>query len=589
MLSCRPETDLERPTGEAQGNLRIGARAYSLSLAPSSPFAVLEDAQGRRWADLFLGAAVDTTTAVDATTGIGEPQLSSLESGWRVTIPLGSSSWSQKRLVFDCFDEWFQVFVEVAGAGDIMDCSLLGGEYTGDVRRGIGFYRSGAAFANIFNPEPSCLERRSTGHDVSHGIDVLGTDLPGMRHWFFTPPPFCFAASLAPPSETDTVSGGPWMMVGLGVEPGEHHFTRFAYDAIEDGFCVKLAYEGHRAVDGSWRSPSLLFLFDSADPYEGIRRYVELIETIGLIPGAIQRIRPRWWSRPMFCGWGAQCHLARQTGLPAETFATEGDYDAFLSHLAARDLAPGTVVIDDKWQAAYGTGEVDIVKWPDLDGWIERRHDAGQHVLLWWKAWDSEGLSPDVCVRDACGRPVAADPGHPAYESMLRDTIDRLLGEDGINADGFKIDFTARTPTGASLRRHGDAWGVELLHQLLAIIYEEARRVKPDALIITHTPNPYFRTVTDMIRLNDVNTRHAVLPQMMHRARVVQAACPDLLIDPDNWQMPDRASWRSYLALQPEIGVPSLYYASHVDLTSQSFDDGDYAAIAEAWGTAENP
>jgi hypothetical protein len=492
--------------------------------------------------------------------------------------------------VFDCFDQWFQVHVEVEGGGEITDCSLLGSEYTGDVRRGIGFYRSGARFRSIFNPEPSCLERRCTAADVTGSIDVVGSDVPGMQDWFFTPPPFCFGASPgSAPADSSAVSDGPWMMMGLSVEDGEHHFTRFAYDAVEDGFCLKLAYEGHRRVQGIWRSPAVLFLFDAEDPYEGIRRYVDVLEMMGQVPPSVQRIRPRWWARPLFCGWGAQSHLARQAVQPAEDFATEGDYDAFLSHLEARGLKPGTIVIDDKWQAAYGTGEVDPAKWPDLQGWIQRRHDAGQHVLLWWKAWDAEGIDDELCVRDALGRPVAVDPSNPRYEAMLRETIGRLIAENGINADGFKIDFTARTPTGPSLRRHGQAWGTQLLYRLLEIIYTEAKSIKPDALIISHTPNPYFRTVTDMIRLNDVNTTHAVLPQMMHRAKIARAACPDLLIDPDNWQMPDRASWRSYLAVQSQIGVPSLYYASHVDLTSESFEEGDYAAIAEAWGIAQNP
>jgi hypothetical protein len=533
---------------------------------------------------------VDSRTGVDTTTTIGTPQLSPLADGWRLTVPLGSSTWSSKQLVFDCFDQWFQVQVEVEGRGEITDCSLLGSEYTGDVRRGIGFYRSGARFRSIFNPEPSCLERRCTAADVTGSIDVVGSDVPGMQDWFFTPPPFCFGASPgSAPADSSAVSEGPWMMMGLSVEDGEHHFTRFAYDAVEDGFCLKLAYEGHRRVQRIWRSPAVLFLFDAEDPYEGIRRYVDVLEMMGQVPPSVQRIRPRWWARPLFCGWGAQSHLARQAVQPAEDFATEGDYDAFLSHLEARGLKPGTIVIDDKWQAAYGTAEVDPGKWPDLQGWIQRRHDAGQHVLLWWKAWDAEGIDDELCVRDALGRPVAVDPSNPRYEAMLRETIGRLIGEDGINADGFKIDFTARTPTGPSLRRHGEAWGTELLHRLLEIIYTEAKRIKPDALIISHTPNPYFRTVTDMIRLNDVNTTHAVLPQMMHRAKIARAACPDLLIDPDNWQMPDRASWRSYLAIQSEIGVPSLYYASHVDLTSESFEEGDYAAIAEAWGIAQNP
>ena len=224
-----------------------------------------------------------------------------------------------------------------------------------------------------------------------------------------------------------------------------------------------------------------------------------------------------------------------------------------------------------------------------MKGWIARRHQAGQHVLLWWKAWDAQGLDPALTVCDASGQPVGVDPSNPAYESRLRQIVASLLGPDGLDADGFKIDFTARTPSGPGLSHHGDAWGAELLYQLLAIIYSEAKRAKPDALIITHTPNPYFRTVTDMIRLNDVNTGQAVLPQMLHRARVAQAACPDLLIDSDNWQMPDRATWRSYLGIQGRLGVPSLYYASHVDLSRESFEEGDYAAIAKVWKAAESP
>jgi hypothetical protein len=585
-----PEIVLERPTGEADGNLRIRARAYSLSLGQSSHFILLDDAEGRRWADLALLASVDSQSGVDTTTDIGEAQLSPLTEGWRVAIPLGSSAWSAKTVTIDCFDDWFQIFVEVEGRGDITDVHLLGGEYTGDLRRGTGFYRSAARFASLFNPEPSRLERRCTPPEVSSVIDVMGTDLPGLQHWFFTPAPFCYAASLSrPPADPSALPEGPWLTFGLAVEPGEHDFTGFAFDALEDGFSIRLTYEGHHSVDGRWRSPALLFGFGAPDPYAGIRQYVAWLEALALVPPAVQRIRPGWWRRPIFCGWGAQSHRGLLAGTPAQSFATQLDYDEFLGQLLARGLKPGTIVIDDKWQSAYGTGAADADKWPDLTGWIAQRHEAGQRVLLWWKAWDPQGLEPDLCVRDARGRPVAADPSNPAYEAYLRAVITDLLSEDRVDADGFKIDFTARTPSGASLRSHGGGWGAELLHRLLAIIYSQAKRIKPDALIITHTPNAYFRNVTDMIRLNDVNSAHPVLPQMWHRARVAQAACPDLLIDPDNWQMPDRASWRSYLAVQPQIGVPSLYYATHVDLSSESFEEGDYAAIADAWETAESP
>jgi hypothetical protein len=152
-----------------------------------------------------------------------------------------------------------------------------------------------------------------------------------------------------------------------------------------------------------------------------------------------------------------------------------------------------------------------------------------------------------------------------------------------LDADGLKLDFTARTPSGPGLRRHGSGWGVELLHRLLAIVYSECKAAKPDALVITHTPNPYFRDVTDMVRLNDVNIEQPVVEQMRHRARIAAIACPDALIDTDNWPMPDRETWRDYIAVQATLGVPSLYYATHVDTSGEEFDTGDYAALAHAW------
>ncbi len=33
--------------------------------------------------------------------------------------------------------------------------------------------------------------------------------------------------------------------------------------------------------------------------------------------------------------------------------------------------------------------------------------------------------------------------------------------------------------------------------------------------------------------------------------------------------------------MKPEIGVPSLYYATHLDATGEALDDDDYAALRE--------
>jgi hypothetical protein len=70
---------------------------------------------------------------------------------------------------------------------------------------------------------------------------------------------------------------------------------------------------------------------------------------------------------------------------------------------------------------------------------------------------------------------------------------------------------------------------------------------------------------------------------MRFRAAVVHSAVPELLVDTDDWAVPDKATWREYLELKPELGVPSLYYATEVDLDGEPLDEDDYAAIRRTW------
>jgi hypothetical protein len=211
-------------------------------------------------------------------------------------------------------------------------------------------------------------------------------------------------------------------------------------------------------------------------------------------------------------------------------------------------------------------------------------------VLLWLKAWDREGVPDDECIHNAAGLPLAVDPTNEAFEHRVRHSIRRMLASYG--ADGFKVDFTHRIPVGPSLRASGEARGLELLRRYLQIVYEEAKSVKRDALIMTHTPHPYLVDVLDMVRLNDMLdlTRLDdpaagcdIERTVMLRALVAQIACPHALIDTDNWPVRNKEIWRRYVRLQASIGVPSLYFATHIDLTQEPLDDADYALIRETW------
>jgi hypothetical protein len=179
------------------------------------------------------------------------------------------------------------------------------------------------------------------------------------------------------------------------------------------------------------------------------------------------------------------------------------------------------------------------------------------------------------------------------------------VSPDGLDADGFKVDFTQRTPTGQALRRPGacpDApWGIAALHALLGTLYRAAKQAKSDALLITHTPHPGFGDVSDLLRLNDILARDpsgAPVPpadQLAFRHAVVAHSMPQHPVDTDQWPIDDHDGWRGYVRAQARLGVPSLYYAEYLheseprpfgggrDRRGAELTADDLALVAETW------
>ena len=556
------------------GRVVVATQRYWLATHTDRPFVSLRTPGGEPIADLFIPACAHTTAGRDDTPALGAWGAAQDGAAVTLTLTAASSLWREKRYALRCLPDRIVYEATLVGDGDLAEVTLLGGYCSALPRWGSGFFPSGQHFRQLFSPEPSCAEEPCFAPDASAAIDLLGVPLPGRDDWFFTPPPFCFAAEHA----------AGWL--GLGVEPraGEHGFTAYRYAGARGAFHLRLDYEGHTPVRGELTLPALAL--DFADgPYAALEAHCRAARARAAVPPPAGPA-PAWWSSPIFCGWGAQAALAAREGGPAPAYGTQARYESFLATLEAADLDPGIVVLDDKWQASYGANTADPAKWPALDLFVARQHVLGRKVLLWLKLWAPEGLPADECVTNAAGLPVAADPSSPAFERRLRAQVRRMLGPDGYDADGFKLDFSARAPSGPGLRRHGPQWGLELLRRYLWILTDEARRVKPDALVIAHTPHPYLSDLVSMVRLNDINTGRPILPAMLHRARVARAACPAALLDTDNWPCASRADWRAYLAAQPAIGVPSLYYVDHIDTTGEPLEPEDYAALRAIWGRA---
>lgn len=518
--------------------------------------------------------AFDTVAAPDETLEVLPPRV----DGDRIVFERRSTIWERAVTTLTRTETQIELRFEVHGRGTLAEVHLLA---LRSLLRGkpLGLVPSGYAvgeLTKLYCPNPA----HATGIRPIFEpavIGVTGDGEPGRHHWFFTPAPLYYA--IAPEDESE------WLDLGLAAPVEELTFVEAAYAPRDGGWHLALDYEGHTVVDGAFAAPALVLTPGVPDVLTGLRRHRDDLVARGAAPRVEEREQPAWWSRTMFCGWGAQCHLADSSGAGiAADYATQAHYDDFLGRLEEEGLVPGTVVLDDKWQATYGRNEPDEAKWPDLRGWIAARHERGQKVLLWWKAWDPEGLPSELCIRNPAGDPVAVDPSNPAAREALRESVRAMLGPDGLDGDGLKIDFTARTPSGQALSHHGPAWGIALLHQLLAVVYEAAKEAKPDALLLTQTPHPAFVDVADMIRLNDMIGGHeSVVPQMRFRAELTRAALPELPVDTDDWQIPSLSAWREYLEVKSELGVPSLYYATHVDRTGEPLEARDYQALREVW------
>jgi len=541
--------------------------AYRLDFATNGRYVTLASVERTPLLTLSLLAAVDTVDAVDETLSISRPE----HGDSAFVVERRSTLWERAWLELRCLDTCVELQSFVRGRGAITDARLLGGQ---SLIHGapLGHVWSRSALQTLFTPSPEDGAAHVRPLSEGTAIGVVGDGEPGRGRWLFTPAPLYVAFG----------DGTTWLDLGVAAPVAEMRFAECSLETTVGGFALRLDYDGRTSVDGEFATPTLVLTPNVPDLHAGLRRHRNDLARRAAAPEPQPRDSPAWWREPIFCGWGAQCHLEIVEGGLARDYATQERYDGFLAHLEGHGLVPGTIVLDDKWQATYGGNEPDTAKWPDLRAWIAERHARRQHVLLWWKAWDPEGLPADICVTNPDREAVALDPNDEAARAELQTIVARMLGPDGLDADGLKVDFTARTPTGRALTSAGGTSGIALLHELLSIVYRAAKEAKPDALIITHTPHPSFVDVTDMIRLNDIISGD-VVEQMTARADIVRSACSELPIDTDDWRVPNKREWRAFLERKPAIGVPSLYYATHIDSTGEELDEDDYAALRNVW------
>lgn len=404
----------------------------------------------------------------------------------------------------------------------------------------------------------------TAGHEAGSEEDFRPERMTGI----FAPPPLFLAFHL---NET-------WTSIGIGARPEDYQFSAFEYTGSRyAGASFYVDYMGYRSIDGEFASPVLAIHF-AFSPLDSLRRYTAWLDKNGFDTELVRK-DVYWHHLPIFCGWAEQTVESVPAGGKPNALSTQANYEKWLAILDERGLPVGTVVIDDKWQRAYGTFEVDQNKWPDLKGFVAAQHARGRHVLLWVPVAQAEGLPESLCVNYQA-KCVIADVGKPAYEDYLRARIRRLVQD--IDVDGFKEDWV-EAPAVPGLELTGSASGINFVRRFQSLLYSETHKWKPDAMVETQTTNALFRESSDVIRLNDVWYSSRNVADMMRRRGRIAEITGWPLVDTDNASSTNLKEWWSYMQAQPSIGIPALYFVTRTESTQESPSPEDWAYLSAIW------
>jgi hypothetical protein len=562
---------------EIESGYEVQTPSYSLRVHEGSPYIDLLDKDGAPWAQLYKGSDISTEAGADVTYAFNPPQVTRLNNG-DVVIEIVSDTEreSAKKQTWVCHNDFIETYITAKTENGLQNIRLLGG--TTVEPNVFGLSMSQRHFESVFNPQPSELERPVNSALESTHITTSGMWKPGRRREFLLTP-FSYGFNRSAPAGNGELPDGPWLMASISAPIEAQNSTQYSYNAVEDGFSLSLAYDTTDELSPTFTSPSLLLHF-APHPLQGLEDFKMHATALGHLHEPLVSTAP-WHRGTTFVTWGHQLEHERRLkqqghAVAARDLITEPFVIDALQTLEKHNVHINKVVLDDKWQAEYGTNLPDTQKWPDMARFTHTQHEMGRHVLLWIKLFDPEGLPPELCILDARGRPIASDPTNPNYLELLRDQVHTMLSDNHLGADGLKLDFLAQLPHGPGLRWHGTKRGHAALHGVMKNVYDEALTTKNDALIEAQMVSPWFANTFNQVRLNDTNERHPVVRTMGQRASLALTLLPNHPIDPDGWPMRDLHSWREYIQAQPSLtGTITTHFVDSVNgvpLTSKEYE-----------------
>lgn len=393
-----------------------------------------------------------------------------------------------------------------------------------------GFDKTG--WTGFFSPEPDEFYAVSPTVDISANND---------NQWISSPAPLNISAK--------TRAG--WFSIGLAQLPPAMQIS-----FRQSSFFIDYPWEKLNAsIDGLYHTVPMVFTFNNSE-WIAISDYRDYLKLHGYLPERAYKISDvKWWRQPLLSTWGEQVVKERTRKAPGFNSEWVKEYVKKQSELYRNHKF--TIVIENQWMNEFGDG-APSERFSDMKQLIQWCHERGHKVILWWRAWTAEANSLAQTMKVVNGDYV--DATHPQFAEYVQKCCALMLSnaDTALNADGLKIDegYQVREPRLAHYTDSTKGMGLTEYKLYLKTFYEQAKLLKPDALILGYAIDPHFIDVQDMVSINndwDNKLRRE------KRARIINAAAPELLVDGDVSDMTQRLALYHYVT-SSIYATPAIEY-----------------------------
>jgi hypothetical protein len=251
----------------------------------------------------------------------------------------------------------------------------------------------------------------------------------------------------------------------------------------------------------------------------------------------------REWFEPLRLAWGESAYDAydrlyqsfpvsgSKDSCHSRSFlCTWGDFKEGIFDLrgftdrASRSTPADMIVLDDYWESFDGSGKPNFERFPNFDNDLDYMREKGYDIAFWQSiGWvnqpEEAGLTDEDLLCGSDGKPrlwnwsgdpiysehyhYCLDPSSPRTRKFLRERTQYIVQQ--YQPAAFKLDFGYGMPGPDVCAPHDPAFrGERLCAELIQIISEAAKELKPDITIIYYGIHPFLHDHYDMINLDDL-------------------------------------------------------------------------------------